>query len=131
METRAQSNQASPGFSLLEVVVSLAILSISGSVIYGIFSAGLGQAAHAEDYTRALLLAESTIARLGVDLPVGFEGYELADHDGFVPRVRSRLVPDSELPTGQLLAEVTVSVSWGDGRRTVDLRTLRLVEASE
>ncbi|MEZ5584104.1 MAG: type II secretion system protein [Candidatus Competibacteraceae bacterium] len=58
------------GFSLLEVLVAFAILSLTLGVLLQVFATGLRNTANAEDYTRAVLQAESLLAQVGITLPV-------------------------------------------------------------
>jgi general secretion pathway protein I len=58
------------GFSLLEVLVAFAILAVSLGVLMQIFSVGLRNVAVEEGYTRAILLAESKLAGLGIEEPL-------------------------------------------------------------
>lgn len=66
----ARSRGGQRGFSLLEVLVAFAILAITLGVIMRIFSMGLRNVTVGEDYTRAILLAQSKLAALGVEEPL-------------------------------------------------------------
>ncbi|MDV7399945.1 type II secretion system protein, partial [Arthrospira platensis SPKY1] len=59
------------GFSLLEVLVAFAILSISLGAILQVFATGLRNAGMADDYTRATLYAESILAAIGREASPG------------------------------------------------------------
>jgi len=58
------------GFSLLEILIAFAILAVSLGILLRIFSAGTNIAAVSEDYTVAVQLAESLLARAGSELPL-------------------------------------------------------------
>lgn len=58
------------GFSLLEVLVAFAILSISLGVLLQVFATGLRNAGVADDYTQATLYAESILAAYGREAPL-------------------------------------------------------------
>jgi general secretion pathway protein I len=58
------------GFSLLEVLVAFAILALALTVLMQVFSTGLRNISVGEDYTRAVLLAESVLASVGVEQPL-------------------------------------------------------------
>jgi general secretion pathway protein I len=59
------------GFSLLEVLVAFVILSLSLGVIMRLFSTSLRNIATAEQRTHAVVVAESALAGLGVEVPLG------------------------------------------------------------
>ena len=58
------------GFSLLEVLVAFAILSVSLGVLLQVFATGLRNAGVADDYSRATLYAESILAAIGREVPL-------------------------------------------------------------
>jgi general secretion pathway protein I len=58
------------GFSLLEMIIAFAILAISLTVLLKIFNTGTHTALLAEDYTIAVQVAESLMARAGVETPL-------------------------------------------------------------
>ena len=129
--------RASGGFSLLEVLVAFVILALALSVIMQIFSGGLRNAALADDYSRAVLLAESRLAELSVQ---PLEGETRGEFDGKYSW-RSTIHPwiddagtlgagAQTLPVR--LMEIKVVVAWGEegGKpREIDLNTLQLAPA--
>lgn len=60
---------ANEGFTLLEVLVSLAILSVSLGVLYHVMANALGNENYAETINRARLMAQGLVARIGMDIP--------------------------------------------------------------
>jgi len=62
---QARSRRASRGFSLLEVLVAFAILTMMLGVLLQIFSLSVRTTYSAETREQALLLAESKLAELG------------------------------------------------------------------
>jgi general secretion pathway protein I len=52
------------------VLVAFVILSISLSVLLQVFATGLRNAGLADDYTRAVLYAESILAAIGREVPL-------------------------------------------------------------
>ena len=119
------------GFSLLEVLVAFAILSISLGVLLQIFATGLRNAGIADDYTRAALYAESILAAIGREVPLA-EG----EHSGPVNEQfswRSTVSAYTEgMPTSKQLMfrayRISVEVYWPGllQNRSVVLETLRL-----
>ncbi|MDX9767971.1 MAG: prepilin-type N-terminal cleavage/methylation domain-containing protein [Ectothiorhodospiraceae bacterium] len=115
------------GFSLLEVLVALAILAMALGVLLQSFGGGLRNARLADETSRATVIAESLLAEAGVlALLTGEKTGET--EDGF--RWRLRVQPAAEATpaelTGYLLYRVDMEVAWGDRDRSVSLSTLRL-----
>lgn len=129
--------RASAGFSLIEVLVAFVILALTLSVMMRIFSGGLRNVDLADDYSRALLLAETRLAELSVQ-PV--EGEASGEFDGKY-RWRSTIHPwvdDAGAPGAGAqplpvrLMEIEVRVAWGEEGnrpREIGLSTLQLAPA--
>lgn len=120
------------GFSLIEVLVAFIILSLALSVLMRIFSGGTHNAALASDYSRAVLLAESRLAAVGIETPMQ-EGVAAGSADErFSWQTSARMLPAAaEAPSALApvgLFEVEARIMWTDGgkERTVVLNTLRL-----
>ena len=127
------------GFSLLEVLIAFAILSISLGVLLQAFATGMRNAALADDYTRATLYAESILAALGREAPLeegersGAINEQFTWHSRITPYTEG-LPPPSEPTQGSepmrvRVYQVSVAVSWAGARgkqRSVALETLRL-----
>jgi len=120
----------SRGFSLLEVLVAFVILSLVLGVLMRIFSGALGNIGAAEQYSRAVAIAESKLAAVGVEAPV--EEVESAGDAGggyawqaTVQRFDAGISPVDNTVQGVGLYRVEVVVNWGDDATTP--RRLRLV----
>ena len=125
------SLRSSSGFSLLEVLVAFAILSLSLGVILQIFSTGLRSASLGEQYTRAVALAETKLTEIESS-EVLREGDAEGEFDqDFRWHVTVRLAEWWEQAGGETLPvwpyELIVEVLWGDAprERSVTLATLR------
>ena len=55
------------GFTLIEVVVAFVLLAAVLSTVIEIFSRGMARASDLEHYSRALLIAQSKLASVGVE----------------------------------------------------------------
>jgi general secretion pathway protein I len=120
------------GMTLIEVLVAFIVLSVTMVVIMQIFSGGMRNARLAESYSRAVFLAESKMAAVGLERPLAFgEESGLAGGD---MQWRVSVTPAEEDPTtnAQLMPVrlylIRVTAAWGDdGReRQVQLTSLRL-----
>jgi general secretion pathway protein I len=126
------------GFSLLEILIAFSILALSLGILLKIFSGGVNTAVVAEDYTIAVQIAESLIAKTGSEIPLkdhqsnGDENekyhWSLAispfslDGEGIEPK-----------NSAAELYKVNATVNWGDGageERQIKLTTLKLVGKS-
>ena len=121
------------GFSLLEVVVAFAILSLSLGVLLQIFSSAVNATALSGAYGAAVTLAEERLNTVGLEeipLEVGTHAGEL--EDGFRWQVLIDYYEPGAVtwePTRQPY-RVTSTVAWDTaaGTRQVSLSTLRLGE---
>lgn len=120
------------GFSLVEVLVAFSILALSLGVLLALFSGGLRNAGIAHEYSRAVTLAESKLAEVGVTEPLA-PGERQGAFDGpyrWRTQVEEYIRGDEGArATAPLHAyRVTVRVSWEGalGDRSVALSTLRL-----
>jgi general secretion pathway protein I len=120
------------GFSLLEVLVAFSILALCLGILLRIFAGGGRLAGLADEHVRAMILAESLLARAGVEEPLqpGETGGEIDD------QFRWRLRVSPYIPAGEPLPEqlpfkpywVELSVEWGQQElRSFTLSTLRLL----
>ncbi|NNJ93237.1 MAG: prepilin-type N-terminal cleavage/methylation domain-containing protein [Halobacteria archaeon] len=126
------SNRRQQGFSLIEILVAFMILAMSLTVIYRIFSGGLRNVALSEDYARAVLVAESQLAAIGISEPL----VRGVSSGIWGERFRWQQVVESyqpwqqhkELSTQLLAYRITVNVDWehAGSSRQVSLSSVRL-----
>lgn len=115
------------GFSLLEVLVAFAILALTLGVLMNIFSGGLRNLGDGEQYTRAVLQAQSKLSEIGVSQPL--TPGETSGEFGASSRWTTQITPVALTPSGNAsLYQVDVTVQWGDGtkQRAVSLQTLKI-----
>jgi general secretion pathway protein I len=122
------------GFTLLEILVALMILSIAVVAALQLFGGGLRLARAAADHQEATLLAKAKLAEIAFDNVE--EGTTEATEGNFRWTRRVAFDPDL-LPNGAQtgtvqtvrLARVSVEVRWGRNRH-VELVTLRAVSGA-
>lgn len=113
------------GFTLLEVLVALAILSVAVVTFLQLFAQGLRLLKVAGDYQQAVLLADQK-AR---EVQAVREGIETGQEGEFAWERRATVVPVAEELTVLSLTpvrlfRVSVVVRWS-GNRSVEVATLR------
>jgi general secretion pathway protein I len=128
-----RTRRANPagGFTLLEVLVALAILSLAVVTAIQLFAGGLRLLKTAGEHQAATMLADQKARE--VDTPV--EGQETGSAGQFT---WERTIRDTEVPStlGASTARplhvyaVTVQVRWG-GNRSVEVATLRTAHPTE
>ena len=124
----------SRGFTLIEIVVALLVLSITSAVIFEGFSIGFRNARSAEDFAQAVLIAQSKLAPAGITEPLSAGTISGEERDKYAWTIRVDPVEiepdknDAATPGGLQPFFVAVDVVWSDGgtERTVSLSTLRL-----
>jgi general secretion pathway protein I len=135
------------GFSLLEVILAFALLSVGLGILIAILSGGLAQVRNAGDATEATLHAQSLLEQVGVLEPIeaGRERgdfdrgryrweLEITEAEDPAPRAESGdgVVPVESVglqPVGApVLYRIQLDVSWGedDVPRRLRFATLRV-----
>ncbi|HEY8158690.1 MAG TPA: type II secretion system protein [Methylobacter sp.] len=123
------------GFSLLEILIAFSILALSLGILLKIFSAGVNTAGVAEEYTAAVQIAESLMARTGVEAPLQPGEITGTENEKYYWRVSVSpfqfTAENLDITTiAAVLYKVKVIVSWGDDAkadgRQVELVTLKL-----
>ena len=120
------SRRKDAGFTLLEVLVAMVILSVAVVTLIQLASQGLRLLKLSSDYQEAVLLADR-VARAG---DASIEGVETGQEGPFNWERRATLVavPDDLAPVGSAsprLLALSVAVRWGTAR-TLELATLRV-----
>lgn len=119
------------GFSLLEILVAFSILAISLGILLKIFSSGVNTAIIAEEYVEATQIAESLMAKTGVEEVLTVSETFGTEREKYYWRVNVENIPHSETDeesTIELMA-VQVMVEWGDDgkkNRVVELNTVKI-----
>jgi general secretion pathway protein I len=111
MSIPSWENRKSSGFSLLEVMVALAILGIAVVAVFQLFSITLRATKKADDYTKAIFYARSALdqAYAVPDVEKGSDDVDF--HDGF--EAKTVIAPKSSSEDGKLkLYEITVTITW-------------------
>ena len=126
------------GFSLLEILIAFSILALSLGILLKIFSAGVNTAMIAENYSAAVQLSESLMAKTGIETPLqtgqstGLENNLYHWQVDVSPFTLNADDIDTKILTAELF-KVKVTVNWGDGNasdRQVELITLKLINKS-
>ncbi|WP_087144922.1 type IV pilus modification PilV family protein [Crenothrix polyspora] len=131
------------GFSLLEILIAFTILAFSLTILLKIFSTGVSSAGVSEEYTAAVQIAESMLARVGTEIKLQRDGGDCKkwdkdkqDYDKYRCELaitpinfRSGLRGFKAEPIAAQLFNVEVTVSWdaGDNDRQVNLTAIKLL----
>lgn len=124
------SKGSEAGFTLVEVIVALAMLSIGLGLVLGLISDGLKRTGSAGRMAEAGSLAQSLMAQVGTDWSIKPD-----ERDGLFPngfRWRLRMLPygdvkeREEWPVGVYTISTEVEWEEGTGLRSYALTTLRL-----
>ena len=106
------------GFTLIEVVVAFVLLALVMSTAFEIFSAGLSRASQLEERARALVIAQSRMAVVGVEetLKEGEWSGESEDRKYqwavSVKRTGEGEDPGKPAPSVYALYRIDVRVTW-------------------
>jgi len=123
-------NKKNKGFSLLEILVAFTIMAISLSILLNIFSSGVNTAVIAEDYIVATQIAESLMAKTGIEEPLVI-GQSTGTEDEkyqWQIKIENSINPDLDEDSDIELLAVQVIVSWDNDQqngRSVELNTIK------
>jgi general secretion pathway protein I len=132
-----RSASRAAGFTLLEVLVSMAVLAICLTVIMELFSGALKSSHLSDKYLQAVFLAREKAEEVLVSKELSEGVVEGENEAGFKwkAEVHPVLRPEEELPKLPFgTFEVRVEVMWGEGRhqRSYVLETRQIAdEASD
>lgn len=127
-QERSPNTQA--GFTLLEVLVAMALLSIALVSIIQLFSINLRGIATSEDLAKAVMRAEATMRDVLDDEDIAEKSSSETTPDGY--RVDVAITKAEEERTENLpleLLQISLTVHWKDGvkERTLTLKTMKAV----
>ena len=129
LPTLVESREGDGGFTLMEVLVALAILSLSLGVVLSIFSQSLERSHRNQLAMEARLLAQALLEQSAApgDLSLGEKNGE--NSEGLTWTIDAKPYGASDAPTAWSPVEVSVDVAWhgGETRHDVELKTLRLL----
>jgi general secretion pathway protein I len=116
------------GFTLIEVLVAVAIAALVLLPLLHGFSKALDGAADSEAYEEAVAIAQSELAMLGTGAPLAEEKGFTREDGRFTIAASVHRYPLGDASAYVVPYELSVAVSWGEGRRhrSVTLQTLRL-----
>jgi general secretion pathway protein I len=117
---REAARHGAEGFTLIEVLVALAIVSIAFGVALGVLSGGLSRLGHDHNVQQALLVAQSELARVGQDIAVADREIQGQGENGFAWRIA--ITPYPAAAAGLAAHRVVVTVGWHEGWQTREIR---------
>jgi general secretion pathway protein I len=122
-----RTNHNDNGFTLIEVLVALTILSLSLAVLFAVFSQGIARTHDAEREMAARTLAKSLLEQAkAYATPFGDQSGQAPGDLSWQLHVTPFPQHDDKIASAHA-AVVTATVSWeyGNGERTVTLTTLQ------
>jgi len=121
------------GFTLIEILVAISILSISLVVIFQLFSGGLKSSRLSDQYTRGIFHAKEKMEEILLSTEFSEEGAEGEFDDSFrwksaIVRIEQAEEEESRLPFNTF--NITVDVMWdeGDKEKHFAISTMKVVE---
>lgn len=128
--TQEDGESRDAGYALLEILVTLAILSLALSTLWTMFSDGARRAIRAEVMAQASLHARSLLDKIGADIPLkhGLTTGQFDDGLWWQLRIEPFGAAMDQRAWPVAAYSVTAEVSWRDGTkdRAFSLATVRL-----
>ena len=123
-------SSSAKGFTLLEVLVAVALLGIAITIVLQLFSAGLKAIAVSEDYVSAAAKAEAKMREVLDNDTLAEGSTSEISNDGYRLDVSAASTLSERTDTLQvMLMDILVTVHWTKGpkERSLSLRTMKLV----
>jgi general secretion pathway protein I len=122
-QVKHQAQTSAPGFTLLEVLVAVAIVAIALVTFMGLHLRSLDATIRAQDLTTAVLLAQGKVATMGEFPDTGaeqgkFEGPDLERFQWATAVTEHTLDALSDGGQTVTVRRLEVTVSWADGQQT-------------
>lgn len=118
------------GFTLIEVVIALTILTLSLAALYSAFESSLSRTRRDSRFSEGTMIAQSLLARAGSELPASQGSYE-GELNGFGYQLTQQMSgePRGQARTPVPTLRVTARVWWtgGAGHHDIEISTLKLV----
>ena len=117
---RLEPPAAASGFTLIEVLVALAIAGLGLALLVAATGAGLESSAAAARHVQAVAQAQSRLTQVGLTLPLKKGDYSGEEVGGFQWRVHiGEPVSHAAAAVGAIMAlyPLTVTESWREGGR--------------
>jgi len=117
------------GFTLIELLVALAILAIAFGFAFRALSGGFDRLDRDQKSADALLLAQSTLARVGHDIALQDVVVDGRTEDGFAWRIEAAPYDDTQdLPPGRLIGHrIGVTIAWSERHQRREVRLTSLI----
>ena len=119
------------GFTLLEVLVALAVIAIAITMVLQLFSADLRAIVRSGDLTSATIRGESRMREILAESSLTEKAWSEITEDGYrMDVVISEVVKErtDNLPVRLMLVAVTVRWMEGIREKSLFLRTMRMVD---
>ncbi len=135
MNTNCRMSVRRSGFTLLEVVVAMAIVGLGVVTLLEIFSLGLRLGAKSSVETESMAygrqVMDEVLARVSIDQ--GANQGILQERGRWQLRVENVREPERTLSLGSAweLKEVTIGVRLADAGREVELKTFKLIRKND
>jgi general secretion pathway protein I len=126
---KARSRPA--GFTLLEVLVALAVMAIAVTLLIGLFSANLRAVARSGSMTEAAARADSRISAIAADPSLAEAAWSENGDDGYRMDVVVReMIKERTENLPVRMMEVDLTIRWMEGgrERAFKLKTARVVD---
>jgi general secretion pathway protein I len=122
------------GFSLIEIMIAFVIMSIALTMVIRVFATGQRVVAETENYTIAVQIAESLMARVGEDISL-----DQSQLDGVVENkynwqvnleplfINYKSFIDGQSNANMQLKKINIQVGWDDGNNSarVELNAIK------